>query len=148
MAITSNDKNEIVGAWRLKSSTILSTTGISRDLWSNDIDGIIIYLANGYMSVHLSDVNRPKFENDDPSCATFAEIKLAFERYITYFGTYKYNQGEGIVHHHITQALFPNWSGITQLRYATINQNELTIKTTPLKMENTECTMELVWQRI
>ena len=100
------------------------------------------------MSVHVSDKNRPKFASNDLFRGTEDEIRRAFEGYTTYFGTYEYRSDEKLVLHRVTESLYPNWSGVTQTRFAGLTHKTLVLKTPPIMVRGLEVIMELIWQRI
>jgi len=143
-----NSVTNLIGTWKLGSYKVTIDTGEPINLWGENAAGILIYLPNGHMSVHVSDQDRNKFDSNDFLSGTHKEIKDAFERYTTYYGKYEYQPEEEVVFHHITEALYPNWSGITQKRFAILGDNKLIIKTPPISINNKECVMELHWDRV
>lgn len=143
-----NSNQKIVGVWRLESYLLTLSSGKNVPLWGDNPDGAIIYLENGFMSVHVSDQDRPKFVANDFLAGTVDEIKRAFEGYTAYFGTYEYDSNKGEVLHHVLGSLYPNWSGITQKRFIQCNDNKLVITTPPIIVSNEDCIMEMRWVRV
>lgn len=141
-------KEEIIGAWELDSYKVKMDTGETFDLWGKNTTGILIYLPNGYMSVHVSDKDRPKFKDNDFLSGEFKEVKAAFERYTTYFGTYKYDPENGVVFHYVAESLFPNWSGVTHKRFVVLEGDECLLKTPPTLIKGEKSIMELHWKRL
>ena len=148
MSQISNAKQQIVGAWRLLSYVLTKDDGETIPLWGERADGMIIYLDNGYMSVHVCDRDRPTFAEDDFLCGRHDEIKKAFEGYTGYFGTYEYYPEKNLVLHHVAESLYPNWSGLTHSRFIERNGDTLVIKTPPVRDNNHACVMALQWQRV
>lgn len=144
----SDIKSEIVGCWRLCSYIIKGVNEEKNYLWGKNADGVIIYLENGYMSVHVSNKDRQKFGDNDFLHGKDEEVRKAFEGYTTYFGTYEYKPDEGLVLHHINEALYPNWSGITHTRFVQCEGDKLSIKTPPISIAQKECVMELSWVKV
>lgn len=145
--IKATDK-EIIGSWRLTSYLLKMENGETIPLWGENTDGIIIYLENGYMSVHVSDEDRPKFAENDFLRGNEEELKRAFEGYTCYFGKYEYSAEKGVVYHYVAQSVYPNWSGVTHTRYVEINDEKLLITTPPIKVGGKECIMEMRWSRV
>lgn len=143
-----NANKDIIGAWKLVSYTVKTDSGEEIDIWGKETTGMIIYLKNGNMSVYLSNKNRPKFKGNDFLAGSLEEIRNAFEGCTAYIGRYEYRPDEQKVLHHITESLFPNWSGITQTRYVSLGRRKLSIKTPPIDVNRRECVMELHWERI
>ncbi len=138
----------LAGVWGLESYSVRALCGGSLSIWGDDPCGILIYLPDGHMSVHVSDTSRPKFAANDLFRGTEDEIRRAFEGYTTYFGTYEYRSDEKVVLHRVTESLYPNWSGVTQTRFAELTHRTLVLKTPPIIVRGLEVVMELNWQRI
>lgn len=148
MIDVTREKQGIVGSWRLQSYVLTLDNGETIPLWGDRADGIIIYLDNGYMSVHVSNQDREKFVENDFLRGNHEEIKEAFEGYTTYFGTYEYIPEEGTVLHHVSESLYPNWSGVTHTRFVEYDDEQLMIRTPPIYVNQKECVMELKWTRL
>lgn len=139
---------DIVGSWRLETYVLTMNNGETIPLWGKHADGMIVYLENGYMSVHVSNMERKSFHKNDFLRGNYEEIKCAFEGYTTYFGTYEYKPEESAVYHHVQQSLYPNWSGVTHTRFVECANDRLVIKTPPILVNSNECIMELRWKRL
>ncbi len=139
--------NSLIGTWGLESYTVSTPAGKNKNLWGENAEGMLIYQANGYMSVQVSDKTRPLFDNRDYLSGDADEIDAAFKGYTAYFGRYVVHPGN-IIHHIVDQSLYPNWSGVTLIRYLTLNQNELVLSTPPIQMKDDIYTMKMNWYRI
>ena len=76
------------------------------------------------------------------------EVRDAYEQYTSYFGTYTLDPMAGTIVHHVEGALVPNWVGGNQLRYFSLDEGALTLKTPPMKLtDGTKVVNFLTWVR-
>jgi hypothetical protein len=134
-----------VGTWRLKLWETRTADGRVAYPLGRDAVGYLIYTAGGYMAVTMMRVNRPAFASDDLLGGTLEEQATAAAGYVTYCGRYEIR--DGTVVHHVELSLFPNWVGSTQVRFAGVEADELTITTEPLAIGG-ETINRLVWERV
>ncbi len=120
-------QRELFGAWKFLSMTLTNSSGEVISPYGENLFGMLVYTANGYMSVLLMDPGRPKFASDDPLGGTIEEINEAYRKFDAYCGTYTVDAGKGIVVHHLQGSKFPNWVGSDQVRYFRISKNTLRI---------------------
>ncbi|HMV86432.1 MAG TPA: lipocalin-like domain-containing protein [Blastocatellia bacterium] len=140
-------KEQFVGTWRLVEYEYLRSNG--EQLWpfGQSPVGVIIYTAEGFMSVQIMDSERPAFVGGNRWSATLAEMAAAFQSYLAYFGGYEVCDEEGCVIHHIEGSLFPEYTGSAQKRYFEFEGNRLTLRTPPLPAGKETITGRLVWER-
>lgn len=138
-------RDEIVGAWRLVSYTAQGDGGgpVFYPLGADAV-GLIIYTDDGYMSAQLMRPNRsPQGRSDlfDPN-----QVAMAASDYLAYAGPYRVDDATGAVYHMVAISLLPNWTDTTQLRYATLDGDRLTlIANVPLG--DTTIRATLAWER-
>ena len=135
----------VVGTWRLKLWETRTADGRVAYPLGRDAIGYLIYTAGGHMAVTMMRANRPAFASDDLLGGTLEEQATAAADYVTYCGRYEIRNGTVV--HHVELSLFPNWVGSTQVRYAEVAANELTITTEPLAIGG-ETVNRLVWERV
>ena len=135
----------VVGTWRLKLWETRTADGRVAYPLGRDAVGYLIYTAGGYMTVTMMRIDRPAFASDDLLGGTLEEQAMAAASYVTYCGRYEIRNG--LVIHHVELSLFPNWVGSTQVRFAGVAADELTITTEPLAIGG-ETVNRLVWERI
>lgn len=97
-----------VGTWRLLSCEFHAASGKVVYPLGADVQGLIIYTEQGYVSATLMRPSRPCFASGNQAQGTPEEIKAAFEGYVAYYGTYEVDQEEGTVTHHVQGSMFPN----------------------------------------
>ena len=140
-------REQFIGTWKLVSFDMQHQDGRRTYPLGKDAVGIIVYDANGQMSVQIMRPDRPQFAADEQLRGTPAEIKSAFEGFVSYFGLYEVNQKEGTVTHHIKGCLFPNWVGKSQKRFFEFSGNRVTLTTLPMLMVGKQVTAVLIWER-
>ena len=106
-----------------------------------------MYDAFGNMNAQLMRANRAPFASDDINGGTPAETKAAFDSYIAYFGTYE-EQTPGEIVHTVQGTLFPNWLGHREIRYATLEGDQLTLSTPPVPAQGEEIVFYITWRRV
>ena len=142
-------KEQFSGAWSLVSWKIEQADGAVTDpLLGPCPVGWIMYQPAGYMSVVLMRPDSPKFASDDLMQATPAEIRAAFEGFVSYCGSYEVNEQERFVMHRIELSWFPNLVGTQQKRFFALAGDRLTLETPPLTLLGDAQVHRLVWQRL
>ena len=135
----------VVGTWRLKLWETRTTDGRVTYPLGRDAVGYLIYTAGGHIAVPMMRANRPAFASDDLLGGTVEEQATAAAGYVTYCGRYEVRNGTVI--HRVELSLFPNWVGSTQVRFAEVEADEVTITTDPLAIGG-ETVNRLVWERV
>ena len=108
---------QLIGAWRLVSIAYSDEHGGTQDpFYHTDSSGLLIYDANGWMSVQIAGTGRPALEASAarPSGSTAEEVRpkaLAFDSYYAYFGTWDYDPSKSVMTHHVRDSLISGESG-------------------------------------
>ena len=148
MNLFKTENHKLIGSWHLEKYEIRNQQKQPVLLWGKSASGLLIYLDNGYMSVQVSNNDRPVFANDDLRAGSTEEIFQAFTGYTAYFGKYKYQEKNNRVFHYVEQSAFPNWNGVTHTRFVSLNDAKLTLRTPPILINGESCEMQMFWQRI
>ncbi len=135
---------EFAGTWKLVSSEYRFADGERLKLYDT---GILMYDAQGNMSVQLMQAARPAFAKADRLGGTIEEIKSAFQGYQAYYGTFSIDEKLRTVTHHLQGSLLPNWVGVDQVRYYDLEHDRLTLRTPKLLLHGKEAVGYLAWQR-
>lgn len=108
--------SSLVGAWKL---FVLEFRSDGQVVYPSgrDATGTCLYDPTGHMSLQIMRVDRPRFASGDMLSGNPEEILAAAKGYIAYGGTYVADDVHGVVIHHVTHALFPNWVGTDQVRF-------------------------------
>ena len=138
-----------VGAWRLLSCEARDSTGQIFYPFGERATGQLFYDAAGNMSAQLMRTDRTRFGSRDPALGTDAEVRDAFDGYVSYFGTYSIDDSQSNVTHHVTGASFPNWIGIDLVRrYSFDNAGHLRLSTPPIEVGGRTLEYVLLWERM
>lgn len=116
--------------------------------WGESPIGIVTYGQSGHMSVQLMRVDRPRFATDDPTTGTPEETRAAFGGIMTYFGSYRLDEGAHQVIHCLEGCSFPNWEGTELSRHYAVEDDLLTLTTAPMRVGGADVTGVLVWRRM
>lgn len=120
-----------IGSWELKSFEIESPEKGMRP-WGTNTRGLLVYSATGHVSVAI---NKDIVATGNPD-------KDLFDSILFYAGTYKVE--ENVVRHQVTIASNPARVGKEMVRFATLDGNNLTIKTP----QESYGTATIVWRKL
>ena len=140
-------KEQLVGTWKLVSSTRYVGSAAQPWLFGTNSMGILMYTADGYMCGNLMNLDRSNFPSADIRSGTASDKATAFDTFFAYCGRYEVNEAERFVVHKVESSLFPNWTGSSQKRFVELNGNRLALKTPPILAEGNEVIAVLVWER-
>lgn len=138
-------KNSIVGTWKIISTEVHSEDGRVTYPEGKHPQGYLIYSDDGYFSITIMRLDRPRYASEDFRGGTTEELAKAAETYVSYCG--RYSLGKGSVTHHIDASLFPNWVGTDQQRFIEIDGDRLVLTTPPFLIYNKEQQAYLIWER-
>ncbi|HET7632144.1 MAG TPA: lipocalin-like domain-containing protein [Gemmatimonadaceae bacterium] len=137
---------DFVGTWRLVSMEARSSTGAVNYPLGQDCGGLIIYTADGYMSVVIYRAGRERFGTRDIMAGTEAQLAGAARSYVSYAGRYQVRGDR--VHHDLEASFFPDWVGTTQERIYELKGSRLTLSTDPIPLGGAELRVVLIWERV
>ena len=134
------------GTWKLVAWRRISGDGDVSYPLGKDARGQLIYTPNGDMAVQIAGPGRSPLPTEDPLGGDAAARAGAYSTYLAYFGAYEV-QGQQVIHH-IDQSLFPNWSGEEQVRLFGGGDDQLVLRTPPMRLgDGTTVVNELAWAR-
>lgn len=134
-----------MGAWRLLSFEIRTSSGEVSYPFGREAVGLLLYSHEGYMAVSLMRGDRVHFKAEDISSATSEEKLGVFDSYNSYCGRYEVK--DDTIIHHVELSLFPNWIGGPQERYFEFSGDRLTLRTPEMTPEGVERSWIAIWQR-
>jgi len=138
----------LIGTWRLVRYEARTVSGEIRYPLGKHVVGQLFYDLNGNMSAHVMRVDRPTFAADDSGAGSDAEVRVAFEEHVSYFGTYTINSSTRTVTHHVRGASYPNWMGHDQIRYYRFDGPHLVLSSPPIPDHGESLEYTLTWERI
>jgi hypothetical protein len=152
---TASVRAQLIGSWRLVSRQSRKANGeIEADAGlSSTPQGILIYDQSGHVAAQLSRRDRTLAMLPDECQAAITtkgtpDTAQTILGYDAYFGTYKINETDGTVIHHLEAALFPGDIGKNIERHFTLSGDQLTITFSTTTREGVKVTRILVWQRM
>ena len=142
-------REQLIGVWKLVSYVERPVDGSDPAYpMGEKLEGLIIYAADGYMSVQLMRPDRPKFSRGDWSGGSENEIKEAASGYFAYAGPFHIDEEKGILTHAVSLSLDPNWLDQAQRRVVRIEGDILELSTEePLESEGRVTMYHLTWKR-
>jgi len=138
----------VIGIWKLISLESQADDGTLTYPFGKDVAGLAMFDARGYFSAQAMNMKRPPFKISDPRGGTPKEVKMAFEDYIGYYGTFDLDETKGVIIFHVKGAWLPNWIGGDQIRYYILNENRMTISTAPMLFGGKKRVGKLIWERV
>ncbi|WP_446743308.1 lipocalin-like domain-containing protein [Silvibacterium acidisoli] len=144
---------DFIGTWRLLDYSFLHDDGRVEKPWGDDVRGYIVYTAQGYMSANLS----PAIHWTARRARLAAKLSMnpGEERlrernrrrdYIAYSGSFSVEDEKVI--HHVEVSLYPNWVGRPEVRFYSFEENNLTLRTGPIRSGRHTVVAQLVWERV
>jgi hypothetical protein len=138
----------LVGSWRLASWVAIGEDGSVVEPMGADVEGLLMYSAEGLMITTIGRHARPPISGDDLLAGPADERLAAAETFIAYSGTFSVEGGD--VLHSVDMSLFPNWVGGRQRRHVALSADgdTLTLSTDRVLMRGRPGVQRLTWQRI
>lgn len=140
---------KFVGSWRLVSSTFQQEGNIIYPL-GEAAQGRLMYDGHGNMAAQLMRPERETLSGKDETAVILQKTKVAFDGYTAYYGTFDIDSKRGIVIHHVTASMLPNWVGrdLERFYHFSDNDNRLSLTTPPMGNKERPIVGTLVWERI
>jgi hypothetical protein len=141
---------QLVGVWRLASFVEQRPNGelVPSGRYGPNVTGMIVYDKNGAMMAQLMNPDRPKFASGSATRGTPEEVKLAFDGYNAYYGTYSVDAGSSTIRHKVIGNLFPNAIGSEFIRRYRFEGENLVLELPPAQIEGEQRVVRLVWKRV
>jgi hypothetical protein len=151
----SSVRAQLIGTWRLVSRQSRRANGeLEADSGLSAVPlGVLIYDLSGHVAAQLSRRDRTVAMIGE-ECQTAATTKGTPDTaqtilgYDAYFGTYRINEQEGVVTHHLEAALFPGDIGKDIERHFTVSGDRLTINFNTTTRDGVKVTRTLIWERM
>ena len=137
---------KVVGVWTLLSATATDEKGQDpRTPYGKNPTGMLIYNADGSMSIVISNEGRKPLSVPDREAAPADERAQAFATFLAYSGHYKV-VGDKMTHH-IEVSSVQNWVGTDLVRTVEVKGDRLVLKTPAVRLGGRLQIVELAWQR-
>jgi hypothetical protein len=139
-------RDRLIGAWRLTEFSVTAEDGTVAYPMGEDVEGLIIYTPDGYMSAQLMEPGRPAYASGEFTHGTTEEAAAA-AGYLAYSGPFYVDEETATLKHHMSVSLFPNWLNDTQKRFVELKGDTLTITAAPILVAGSARTPRLIWKR-
>jgi hypothetical protein len=137
-----------VGTWKLHWFAFVKADGKTKYPFGEHPDGMVMYDPKGHMSTQITRGDVPPFLSEERDGASDEEVRIAYEGFVGYYGTYEVNDSQRIVSFHIAGSSFPNWVGKTLKRHYGFRGNRLTLTTELKSIEGTPAILIQVWEKL
>jgi hypothetical protein len=134
------------GTWRLLAVEARSEGRTISTPFGRYPIGQLVYMADGRMSVMLMAAARPKFGSHGIRAGTGPEKAAAFDSFLAYSG--RYERLEDRVIHHPDVASIPDFVGVPEERFVSLEGDRLILSTPPMLEDGQFRTFVIVWQRV
>lgn len=124
-------KQALLGTWHLVRFELVRADGRVQEPFGASISGMLVYLADGGMSVIWGRKDRPVPK--DASTPTASDLAKLLEGFDAYWGTFDVHPDRSEVVHHVKGALKPDVVGADRIRSATLEQEMLILVVPPLE---------------
>ena len=146
--MNATSKNPLVGTWKLDSFEIRQASGVKQNPFGDHPFGQMIYTENGRFSAQLAQPGRIPVQSGDMMDSSHEELASNFRGFISYFGSYNYDEKTKTVLHHVEGSLFPNWENDTLKRTVKATKDTIELTTEPTLFGSGEVVGVVVWKRI
>ncbi len=138
-------RQQLIGTWRLVSYEVHNGDGSVVHPMGRDVDGLILYGADGFVSANLMVPGRAGYSGGAAASATEAELAAAAASYFAYAGRFEVDEAARTVMHRIDVALMPNLAGTAQRRHVLLEGIRLTLRGDPTPAGATPF---IIWDRV
>jgi hypothetical protein len=134
------------GTWRLVAVEGRSDGRTISTPFGRHPIGQLVYMRDGRMSVMLMAADRAKFGSHGLRAGTGPEKAAAFDSFLAYSG--RYERLENRVIHHPDVASIPDFVGVPEERFVSLEGDRLILSTPPMLEDGQIRTFAVVWQRV
>ncbi len=139
--------SEIVGTWELKSLTFTEKEKIVSYPFGRNVNGLVIYHGNGYMSGVISGEGRPEVSSTATRGISDAERLAISRNFIAYAG--KYRIEDDMVCHMVMSSFLPNlMNEESHNSKFEVNGNILITTSIPQNDLNKNIVLQVIWEKI
>jgi Lipocalin-like domain len=134
------------GTWRLLAVEGRSDGRTISTPFGKDPVGHLVYMRDGRMSVMLMAAARKKFGSHGLRAGTGREKAAAFDSFLAYTGRYELLEDRVI--HHPDVASIPDFVGVPEERFVSLEGDRLVLSTPPMLDGGKVRTFAIVWERV
>lgn len=116
---TMQNAAELIGVWTLVSQEAYAPTGQIYYPRGMSPQGMLMYTADGYMSVQLI-----RTDIETSRLMVLTTLDTALEGFLAYYGRYTVDFPSKVIYHHVEGCSFPSWRGKTLERTFRLEEQE------------------------
>jgi hypothetical protein len=147
LKMSDNQKDKLVGTWRLVSASSKSAPGEQNEPpYGSNPAGLLTYTEDGRVSAMISYDGRKLLSGGAKLPALLEEQAEAFRTFLAYGGRYKVN-GDKVIHS-IEISSIQNYVNRELARTLKFEGDDIILITPPMMVNGKMQTIELVWRRI
>jgi hypothetical protein len=135
---TKTIRDQFIGTWKL-----VSIESAESRLFGGTPVGVLMYDADGNVAVQIMRNPRPDLAGG-PAFPPAKEVQAAYKGYYAYYGTWKVDEQQGIVTHHLDGSLRPGDVGKDFVRAYKFTGNRLALTPLEALAASDSC---LTWER-
>lgn len=138
----------LIGTWRIHDYLAVRPDGDTLRLMGSQLQGYIMYAADGHVSVNLQVDGRVPYASGDFTSATVEERAAAAAGYFAYAGTYQVDEALRMVTHKVLFSLVPNWVNSEQKRLIILEGSRLELCAPETSLVKGEPRiLRIIWER-
>ena len=141
-------RDSLIGGWRLVSYQAQGVDGKISYPLGKHLLGLLCFTEQGFMSVQVMKLDRPKYSSDDLHVSLMEEMAAAANGYIAYAGRFSVDEAAGTVTHHIQLSLSPSWVGTDQIRFVALSTDRLHLSAGAVLINGMLQAPHGVWERV
>tara|TARA_A100000171_G_scaffold7797_1_gene5904 strand:- start:5656 stop:6090 length:435 start_codon:yes stop_codon:yes gene_type:complete len=137
-------QQQIIGSWKLNNFELKNLT-VDKSIfpYGKEPIGILIFGADGFMSVSVMSDNRINFEVESLQMSSAEEKISAIDTYLSYAGKWKIENDR--IYVEVITSLLPNWKDKEHYRTFQLNDKTLSFQTPKMKQGDFDILVELDW---
>jgi hypothetical protein len=143
-AVFGKTNDSLVGSWKLVSASSATSSGERDEApYGPDPVGFLSYTEDGRVAALISYGGRKRLSAGGGSPQEQAE---AFRTFLSYAGRYTLTGDK--VTHHVEISSIQNYVDRDLVRNVTFQDDRITLRTPPTRLNGKTQTVELIWQRL
>lgn len=140
-------QNPIIGTWKLLSFEVIKDDETRVNPFGKELNGLLIYHENGYMSGIISGEGRPNISSTASMGISEKERAAIAQNFIAYAGKYHIN-GDMVIHE-IEVSFLPNLIGEkSHSNSFIVMNNKLITVSKNQNLGNNSISVTLEWERV
>lgn len=138
-------RQAVAGTWALVDHRTILATGEVRHAFGPTPRGLFVFHADGHTSVQIADAARPETPLDR---ATPDDLRAFARSYLAYFGRYDVDPATRKIVVHTTADLNPLNTGVDQIRFFTIEGDQMVLQPPPQPVAGGQQVSRITWRRV